>query len=71
MTVSIDKARSFLKRKQQARQEHLSQLHARAVADCTAIVRMISQRYSWKGSGSIYVQPRGAYKKSWRYIRPA
>lgn len=46
MTVSIDKARSFLKRKQQARQDHLSQLHARAVADASAIVRMIVQRYN-------------------------
>ncbi|PTN36733.1 nucleotidyltransferase family protein [Desulfonatronum sp. SC1] len=46
MTVSIDKARSFLKQKQQARQEQLSLLHARAVADASAIVRMIVQRYN-------------------------
>ncbi len=46
MTFSIEKARSFLKQKQQARQDHLSQLHARAVADCSAIVRMIVQRYN-------------------------
>ena len=46
MTISIDKARSFLKHKQQAHQEQLSRLHARAVADASAIVRMIIQRYN-------------------------
>jgi len=46
MTVSIDKARSFLKQKQQACQEQLSRLHASAVADASAIVRMIVQRYN-------------------------
>lgn len=46
MTVSIEKARAFLKRKQQARQDRLRQLHARAVSDASAIVRMIIQRYN-------------------------
>lgn len=46
MTVSIDNARASLKRKQQAHQEQLSRLHARAVADASAIVRMIIQRYN-------------------------
>lgn len=46
MTVSIEKVRSFLKQKQQARQDHLSRLHARAVADASAIVRMIIQHYN-------------------------
>ena len=41
MTVSIEKARAFLAHKKRIRQEQLDKRYALAVADCSAIVRMM------------------------------
>jgi len=46
MSVSIEKARAFLKNKNRLREQRLAELHARAVSDCSAIVQMIIARYS-------------------------
>ncbi len=48
MTVSISKAREFLKAKKLARQERLDKLSSRAASDCESIVRMIIERYNPK-----------------------
>ena len=46
MTVSITKAREFLKAKKRQRQERLDRLSSRAASDCEAIVSMIIERYN-------------------------